>query len=198
MHEIKPEILLKLGTYNSQINECIIDAVQHYQEKLSSESHIISKATSANYIRDHIVENAKKRFSSDPFVDIITKKMMVVFLFHTNPIIVLKFKKFNKYYRVSYSRSFQSMKYSNQYELFPDYGKTVHLHVGYKWNETETQVECLFGYPNSITGHAWTEIIPESEKIPFVEEKTIFEEEKTKPTVKLKVKNIQDVHAKTS
>jgi hypothetical protein len=85
----------------------------------------------------------------------------------------------------------QALAFSNQQqgELFPEYRPTVHLHTGYKWDETYTQVNCLIGYPNSLTGHSWVALIPESGDVSSVIETTpenIIEKENKKLEIKIK------------
>ncbi|MBL1121401.1 MAG: hypothetical protein D8M26_00760 [Ignavibacteriae bacterium] len=194
MTEIQPEVLNNLEPFHTKIRNCIVEAVTHYQEKLADESAIISHTTKASYIRDFILENAMRAFANDPNVSIIKKRRMVVFLFRTNPSIVLKFKKFDKYNRVSYSRTFQAFNFTKQIEMFEDYGKTINLHAGYKWNETATQIECLIGFPDSERGHAWTVNITDSGIIQQVDTIAAEVTESVKPKVRLKVKQIKAVN----
>lgn len=189
----KNTIIENLQSYNVKIQNCIGNAVTHFQEKLADESAIISQSTKANYIRDFIVENAKKVFYDDPNVTIHRKRGMIVFLFHTTPHIFLKFKKFNKYNRVSYSRTMQSFAFSTQEELFTEYNNSVNLHAGYKWNDTGTQIECLIGYPNGEGKHAWIIYLADNISQPLIQNIPTVQ---TKPQIKLKIKPIENANEK--
>lgn len=193
-----PELLDKIESYHQKIRNCISKAVEHYQERLAEESAFISPLTKASYIRDFIIENVKKVFFDDASVLIINKHGMITLVFKTEPIIVLKFKKFDKYNRVSSTRTVQSYDYSNQLVLFPELGTTTNLIAGYKWNETGTEIECLIALPKDEKRHAWTVNIPNScepkEILNFDQEKS----EPIKPTITLKVKQIRKYNDKTS
>jgi hypothetical protein len=187
MHR-QEEIMDKINDrYKFKIQSSIVNAVKHYQEKLSDESLFLSPLTKSSYIRDFILKNIIEAFKNEASVEIIRKKGMILLLIKTNPVIMLKFKKFNKYYRIAAARTIQAMAYSNQTqgELFPDYSSTIHLHAGYKWDESYTQVDCLIGLPNSLTGHSWVTLIPASGELNKVVETTKDEVVKKK-NVKLK------------
>jgi hypothetical protein len=192
------QVLANLDGYNNKIQKCIQNAVQHYQEKLSDEAAIISQSTKANYIRDLIVENAQKTFYGDPNVSVIRQRGMIVFVFSTDPHIILKFKKFNKRNRVAYSRTMQAFAFLNQEEeLFPSYQKQVHLHAGYKWNETGTTIECLIGYPNGEGKHAWIADLSGRISAPLIH--IVETQEQTqipKPQIILKIKPIKETNEK--
>lgn len=138
------EIMNKIGEhYRYKIQSSIINAVQHYQRRLSDESPFLSPLTKSSYIRDFILKNISESFQNEALVEIKKKRGMILLTIKTNPIILLKFKKFNKYYRVASARTIQALAYSNQEqgELFPEYSQTVHLHAGYRWDESYTQVD---------------------------------------------------------
>lgn len=181
-------VLTNLQGYSSKIQKCIQDAVQHFQEKLSDEAAIISQSTKASYIRDFIVENAQKYFYNDSNVTIGRKRGMIVFIFNTIPYIILKFKKFNKYNRVAYSRTSQALAFTCQEELFPAYENPVHLHAGYKWNETGTRIECLIGYPNGEGKHAWIAELTDRVSTPIIH---TIEPNVEAPKVRVKIKPIE-------
>lgn len=197
MNTITPEILTKIELYKVKIRTCITRGVEHYQDKLADESAFISPLTKASYIRDFILDNVKKEFFGDPLIDIKNKRGMITLVFKTEPYIVLKFKKFDKYNRVSPTRTMQSFSFANQINLFPEYGTTVNLNAGYKWNETGTEIDCLIGLPNNERRHAWTVIIPDrGEAKELLNDQTLIEP--IKPIIKLKVKQIRKSNEKAS
>ena len=117
MKAISPDVLKGIEPEIEIVNRCIVDAVRHYQEKLGDESAKHSALTKASYIRDQILENITKEFFGNPKVGIMRKRGMITLVFYTEPIIILKFKKFDKYNRVCSTRTTQSFMYSNQFNL---------------------------------------------------------------------------------
>ena len=190
-------LIAELGDDLPRIKRCILLGVQHYQEKLADESAIISGNTRSNYIRDFIVFYAKREFGNDSSVKIVERKRMLTFIFiKSEARIILKFKKFDKYNRTSYSHTLQAIAFSTQGDLFPEYSRDrVNVHAGYKWNETATEIECMIGLPNAIRGHAWCMLIPNMGEIVT----TMKKQEKTrvaKPQVRLKVTSIKSENEK--
>lgn len=197
MHR-QDEVMDKIeDRYKFKIQSAIVNAVRHYQEKLSDESLFLSALTKSSYIRDFILKNISELFENEASVEIKRRRGMILLIIKTNPIIMLKFKKFNKYYRIASARTMQALAYSNQTqgELFPEYSETIHLHAGYKWDDSYTQVDCLIGFPTSLTGHSWVTLIPASGDINKVVE-TTKEEIVRKTNVKLKRKEA-DINEKT-
>lgn len=177
----------------------MVDAVIKFQAKLGDDAAILSKTTKANYIRDLIIDNAKKIFYDDPLVEIKEKGRLVIFVFKTQPqYIYLKFKKFNKYNRVAYSRTIQAYKYFNQFELFDERERTINLHAGYKLDDTGTQIECLIGYPNGDGGHLWTIMIPDKTDVVKISEIEKETTEILKPELKLRVNQIRKANERAS
>lgn len=168
------------------IQDCVLNAVRHYQEKLGGEAGIISKTTIANYIRDFMIEFARQQFSGNKNIIIKKRRGIVVFAFKIKsyPTILLKFKKFNKYNIVSIPNTLSAMAYATQGDLFPDYQQTVNLFAGYKWNDTATQIDCLISYPNGDKSRAWVAYVSNNADVaPVIE---IPEEERpAKPRVKI-------------
>ena len=192
MKAISHDVLKGIEPEIEKVHSCIVNAVRHYQERIGDESGTHSPLTKASYIRHQIIENIKKDFFGNPKVEIKRKRGMTSLVIHTEPIIVLKFKKFDKNNRVCPTRTMQSYMYSNQLHLFPEYSRTVNLHAGYKWDDTGTMVECIIGMPNSEREHAWIVVLKDRSIAPeATEAKTVFSEE-IKPNIKLKVKEIRN------
>jgi len=187
------KILEDLKSYSDKIQSCIVKAVQHFQEKLADESAIITQSTKANYIRDFIVENAKKLFWNDPNVSIHRKRGMIVFRFNTSPHLFLKFKKFNKYNRVAYSRTAQALAFTSQDELFPEYSNAINLHAGYKWDEMNTKIECLIGLPDGNGRHQWIAYLGNTPNQTVIEN---IDTALPEPKVKVKIKQIETAYEK--
>ncbi len=196
MHD-QAEVMNKINDrYKFKIQSSIVNAVKHYQEKLSDESLFLSSLAKSIYIRDFILKNITESFKNEASVEIKRKRGMILLTIKTTPAIMIKFKKFNKYNRIASARTMQALAFSNQSqgELFPDYSETIHLHAGYKWDESYTQIDCLIGMPDSLTGHSWITLIPASGDVKKIVE-TTNEEIVSKPNVKLKRKE-EDVNEK--
>ena len=198
MKTISPEVLKGIEPELEIVNRCILDAVRHYQERLGDESAKHCALTKASYIRDQILENITKEFFGNPIVAIMKKRGMITLAFYTEPIIILKFKKFDKYNRVCSTRTTQSYMYSNQYNLFEELTRTINLHAGYKWNETETAIECIIGLPNSERDHAWTVVLQNKSLANELTGTKTLHTEEIKPKVKLKVKEIRKKNEQAS
>jgi hypothetical protein len=163
---LHPEKIFELiAPYSQRIRGCITKAVQHYQVKLSEESAIIDQRCISSYIRCHIIANLEEEFKNEPGVYIEKKQRMrgmVVLVILKEPIILLRFKKFNHKNEIACAKTQQSLKFSyQQLTLFPEYCETLNLNAGYKWlNDLHTQIDCLIGLPNGLRKHSWVEPIP--------------------------------------
>jgi hypothetical protein len=147
------EVVSRLGKALPALTSCIARAWARYGEYPAELRMAHSSRSRASLIHDHAIDFARQHFDVHPGSQ--CQEIRKLFLVYFDAGIVVRFKKLDEKFRVSNIHTQQCMKFMDQLPL-PSFGETINLHVGYRLNRLQTDLEGIYlACPNGPTTNAW-------------------------------------------
>ncbi|WBM40016.1 hypothetical protein [Alcaligenes faecalis] len=159
----------RLGKALPKLATCLSKAWDKYGEYPESLRVDHSSRSRASLIHDHATMLARQEF--DVYPGSHCEEIRKLFLVYFDCGIVVRFKKLNENFHASNIRTQQCLNFTGQLSL-PLLGDTVNLHVGYRLNTLQTDLEGIYlACPNGPSSNAWVMTLggaAEDDQIPSI------------------------------
>lgn len=147
------EVVDRLGKALPALASCISQAWEIYGRYPAELRVDHTSRSRASLIHDHATSLARQHF--DVRAGSHCQEIRKLFLVYFDSGIIVRIKKLDENFRTSNIRTQQCLNFMDQLAL-PTLGDTVNLHVGYRLNALQTDLEGIYlACPSGANGNAW-------------------------------------------